>query len=76
MSNIFFDFHTIFFIKVNLFLISEIVLDKQKIVIYLHPISGCSVARLSRPASWEDRKECSYYFRLKTIILQYIRGVA
>jgi hypothetical protein len=34
-------------------LILKIVLDKQKIVIYLHPLSGCSVARLSR-LLWEQ----------------------
>jgi hypothetical protein len=37
----------------NLFLIEEIVLDKQKIILYLHSISGCSVARLSR-LLWEQ----------------------
>ena len=39
--------------RLNLFLIWEIVLDKRKIVLYLHPLSGCSVARLSR-LLWEQ----------------------
>jgi hypothetical protein len=38
-------------VKTDLFF--KIVLDKQKRVVYLHPLTGCSVARLSR-LLWEQ----------------------
>ncbi len=44
----------LFFLELRFkIIIWKIVLHKPKIVLYLHPLSGCSVARLSR-LLWEQ----------------------